>query len=71
MLFEQCICRAASRAAWTAGSNNAIKMPMIVITTKSSTNVKPRFGNFGLSGFRDFGMILRRILTSPRRSGFA
>ena len=26
-----------------AGSNNAIKMPMIVMTTKSSTNVKPFF----------------------------
>ena len=30
---------AASRADCTAGSNNEIKMPMIVITTKSSTSV--------------------------------
>jgi hypothetical protein len=37
-----CRCTAsASRAAWTAGSNSAIRMPMIVITTKSSTRVKP------------------------------
>ena len=33
--------RAASRAAWTAGSNRAVKMPMIAITTRSSTRVKP------------------------------
>ena len=37
-----CDIRAASRAACTAGSSNAIKMPMIVMTTKSSTNVKAR-----------------------------
>ena len=41
-LLLHCICRAASRAACTAGSNSAIRMPMIVITTKSSTSVKPR-----------------------------
>ena len=33
--------RAASRAAWTAGSNKAIKMPMIDMTTNNSTNVNP------------------------------
>ena len=33
--------RAASRAACTAGSNKAIKIPMIVMTTRSSTSVKP------------------------------
>ena len=32
---------AASRAACTAGSNSAIRIPMIVMTTKSSTSVKP------------------------------
>ena len=31
--------RAASRAACTDGSSSAIKMPMIVMTTRSSTNV--------------------------------
>ena len=41
-LFWHCASRAASRAACTAGSNSAIRMPMIVITTRSSTNVKPR-----------------------------
>ena len=40
-LFWHCNCRAASRAACTAGSNRAIKMPMIVITTNNSTDVKP------------------------------
>ena len=32
--------RAASRTACTAGNNSAIKMPIIAITTKSSTSVK-------------------------------
>jgi hypothetical protein len=41
MLFEQAIRLAASRAACTAGKSNAIKTPMIAITTRSSTSVKP------------------------------
>ena len=41
-LLAQLVLRPASRAAWTAGSSKAIKMPMIAITTKSSTSVKPR-----------------------------
>ena len=41
MLLLHCIRRAASRAASTAGSSSEIKMPMIVITTKSSISVKP------------------------------
>ena len=40
-LLAHCDFLAASRAICTAGSNNAIKMPMIVITTSNSTNVKP------------------------------
>ena len=32
--------RAASRAACTAGNNIAVRTPMIVMTTSSSTNVK-------------------------------
>ncbi len=36
MLLVHCIRRAASRAAWTAGSNSAISTAMIAITTKSS-----------------------------------
>ena len=39
-LFWHCGMRAASRAACTAGSSSAIKMPMIVMTTRSSTSVK-------------------------------
>ena len=37
--FVHVIRRAASRAACTAGNNKAIKMPIIVMTTNSSTNV--------------------------------
>jgi hypothetical protein len=40
-LFEHDIRLAASRAAWTAGNNRPTKMPMMAITTKSSTKVKP------------------------------
>ena len=36
-LLPHCTRRAASRAAWTAGNNSAIKMAMIVITTSNST----------------------------------
>jgi hypothetical protein len=42
MLLEHCIRLAASRAACTAGSNNPTSIPIIAITTKSSTNVKPK-----------------------------
>jgi hypothetical protein len=38
-LFAQCARRLASRAACTAGSNKAIRMPMMAITTSNSTNV--------------------------------
>jgi hypothetical protein len=41
MLFEHCIRLAAARAACTAGKSNAIKIPIIAITTRSSTSVKP------------------------------
>jgi hypothetical protein len=41
-LFVHWLRRAASRAACTAGSNRAIKMPMIAITTNNSTSVNPR-----------------------------
>jgi len=44
-LLLHCNLRAASRAACTAGNNNAIKMPMIVMTTSNSTSVKPVFRN--------------------------
>ena len=36
-----CVRRAASRVAWTAGSNSAIRMPIIAMATNSSINVKP------------------------------
>src|ERR1700676_969625 len=42
MLFEHWVRRAASRADCTAGSSSEIRMPMIVITTSSSTRVKPQ-----------------------------
>ena len=40
-LLPHCPSRAASRAACTAGSNSAIRIPMIVMTTNKSTKVKP------------------------------
>jgi hypothetical protein len=40
-LLLQLIRRAASRAAWTAGNSKPTKIPMMAITTNSSTNVKP------------------------------
>jgi hypothetical protein len=42
MLFVQLARRAASRAAWMAGNNSATRMPIIAITTNSSTNVNAR-----------------------------
>jgi hypothetical protein len=36
--------RAASRAAWTAGSSKAIKTAMMAMTTSNSIRVKPRRG---------------------------
>src|SRR5690606_19442204 len=41
MLFAQALRLAASRAALTAGSSRAIKMPMMAITTSNSMRVKP------------------------------
>src|SRR5204863_9932896 len=46
--------RAASRAAWTAGSRRATRTPMMAMTTSSSTSVKP------VTGLREFS-IDRRI----------
>ena len=43
-LDRHCALRAASRAACTAGNNNAISMPMIAMTTSNSINVKPANG---------------------------
>jgi hypothetical protein len=40
-LFEQDALRAASRAPWTAGKSSATSVPMIAITTRSSTSVNP------------------------------
>jgi hypothetical protein len=42
MLFEQEDRRAASRADCTAGSSKPTSVPMMAITTSSSTSVKPR-----------------------------
>ena len=39
--YAHCTLWADSRALFTAGSNRPIKIPMIAITTKSSTSVKP------------------------------
>src|SRR5262245_26241330 len=42
MLLTHWARRAASRAAWTAGSNRAIRTAMMAITTRSSIRVNPR-----------------------------
>ena len=42
--------RAASRAAWTAGSKSAIRTAMMAITTSSSISVKPRLHSLGSLG---------------------
>ena len=47
MLFMQVLRRDASRAALIAGSKIAIKIAIMAITTRSSTNVKPRAGRGG------------------------
>ena len=39
-LLAQLVRRADSRAIWTAGSNNPTRMPIIAMTTRSSTRVK-------------------------------
>ena len=41
-LLKQEARRAISRAAWTAGTSSAIRIPMIAITTSSSARVRPR-----------------------------
>src|SRR5688572_23352798 len=52
-LFRHWERRAASRAACTAGSSSAIRMPMMAMTTSSSTSVKP-------DDVRRMGMLLGR-----------
>src|SRR5687767_5378970 len=42
-LLLHVIRRAASRAACTAGNNNATRIPMMAITTNNSTRVNPTF----------------------------
>src|SRR3954447_21689090 len=44
MLLVHWMRRAASRAAWTAGSSRAISTAMIAMTTSSSIRVNPRLG---------------------------
>src|SRR5262245_53467040 len=42
MLLAHLARREAARADWMAGNNSAMRVPMMAITTNSSTNVKPR-----------------------------
>ena len=46
MLFRQSARRADSRTCWTAGSNNPTRMPIMAITTRSSTSVKTCASNW-------------------------
>jgi hypothetical protein len=52
--------RAASRAAWIAGKSSATKIPMIAITTNSSTRVNPICGDLAIrSRLAEFALALR------------
>ena len=57
-LLPHAVLRAASRAAWTAGSSSAISTPMMAMTTSSSTSVKPRTVDDGAD--ETCGLALRR-----------
>jgi hypothetical protein len=57
-LLLHCDRRAASRAACTAGKSRAIKIPMMAMTTKSSTSVKA--GLFALKPHIDFLRIKKK-----------
>jgi hypothetical protein len=48
-LLRHWLRRAASRAAWTAGSNSAINTAMMAMTTKSSISVNPDFLGLGMT----------------------
>ena len=52
-LFVQEVLLAASLAACTAGSRSPTRMPMMAITTSSSTNVKPGNGVLRRNNFVD------------------
>jgi hypothetical protein len=52
-LFLHCTRRAASRACWTAGSKMAARIPIIPMTTRTSTSVNPLLG-----GTRSFDICL-------------
>ena len=38
-----CMLRADSRAAWMAGNSNEMRMPIMAMTTRSSTKVKAKW----------------------------
>src|SRR5262249_27496915 len=59
-LFMHVACRPDSRALLTAGSSSATSIPMIVMTTNSSTSVNA----FGLRGF-----IRCSFLSGPKDEG--
>ena len=61
MLFVHCVRRAASRAAWIAGNSSATRMPMMAITTNSSTSVNARIVA---------AQSLRRNLRSPTNAPY-
>ena len=54
--------RAASRADCTAGNNNPMRIPMMAITTSSSTSVKPNLG-FGIWNFPIWRRAVRCIFS--------
>src|SRR4051812_18999869 len=64
-LLTHCARRAASRADWIAGSNNATRIPIMAMTTSSSTSVKPRWFLFMV------GALLFMHLSTELSSGAA
>ncbi len=65
MLLVHWARRAASRAAWTAGSKSAINTAIIAITTRSSISVKPT----GLRTWNHFLSLITRLLSAEHEKG--
>src|SRR5258707_10538814 len=75
MLLMHWARRAASRAAWTAGSRSAIRTAMIAMTTSNSISVNPRGSGRRAMTIRDLrrlgeetgGMLGKRGMSRRRR----
>src|SRR4051812_22737713 len=61
-LLMHLVRRDASRADCTAGSKRATRTPMMAMTTRSSTRVKPGRWRGGMDGFLAGGKVLSILL---------